>query len=86
MQISGGKIRQLENVLISFCPPTFSMTKHEQGIVYTVIVMEVKYLLSVHLSIELIKKFIKSILKSLVILAIWLALRGAIYSQIVLFL
>ena len=46
------------------------MTKHEQGIVYTVIVMEVKYLLSVHLSIELIKKFIKSILKSLVILAI----------------
>ena len=29
--------------------------------------------------------FIKSILKSLVILAIWLALRGAIYSRITLF-
>ena len=30
-----------------------------------------------------IKPFIKSILKSLVILAIWLALRGAIYTRIV---
>jgi len=29
--------------------------------------------------------FIKSILKSLVILAIWLALNGAIYSRIALF-
>ena len=29
--------------------------------------------------------FIKHILKSLVILAIWLALKGAIYSRIVLF-
>ena len=32
--------------------------------------------------ILLFKTFIKSILKSLVILAIWLALRGAIYSWI----
>ena len=32
-----------------------------------------------------VNKFIKSILKSLVILAIWLALRGVIYSRIVLF-
>ena len=31
-----------------------------------------------------IKGFIKSILKSLVILAMWLALRGAIYSRIAL--
>ena len=43
-----------------------------------------KFMLQVRLqfSARKIKSFIRSILKSLVILAIWLALNSAIYSQI----
>ena len=37
-----------------------------------------------HLSVRIILRFITSILKSMVILAIWLALSSAIYSQIAL--
>ena len=52
-----------------------------------VVVLKVEGYISVIMFdvINMIYQFIKSILKSLVILAIWLALSGAIYSRIALF-